>query len=272
MLVDPTKIICEVLGTPAEQMRNPVNAGYVCPYTYNNCTKRSQKIGGPYPVCTIYKWGRKGNKSEPICVCPKRFYEANIVEDVIKYCWVGERPKNVTFAHEVKMSGFGTVDFVVADIEGDTVKEFVSVELQAIDITGSCEPAYTAVLNSQLLERKPQYNFNYANVRKRYVTQLIGKGHFHHHWGTRMVAILQDVIYDRIKKDVGFPELDIKDSNIIFMLYKFVESSEGDEKRFNLVVDRVAGTHYNNLMLSTLSKTPPSKEEFCRRILAQIGN
>ena len=29
---DPLTIIAEVLGEPADQMRNPVNAGYQCPF------------------------------------------------------------------------------------------------------------------------------------------------------------------------------------------------------------------------------------------------
>lgn len=269
MPVDPTKIICEILGTPAGQMRNPVNAGYICPYIYNKCIKRSQRISGAYPICSIYRWQK--NKTEPICVCPKRFFEVDIVNDVVKYCWTGESPKNIVYTHEVKMSGFGTVDFVVADVDEGIVKNFVSVELQAIDITGSCEPAYTAVLNSQTLEKKPQYNFNYLNVRKRFIAQLITKGFFHHHWGTRIVALLQDTIYDKIKQDVGFHELKAEEGNIVFMLYKFIDAPENGEGHLKLSFDRVIGTTHNDLMSSALYKTPPSKEEFCRRILAHTG-
>jgi len=45
------------------------------------------------------------------------------------------------------MARVGTVDFVVADVdtEAGNIRNFVSAELQAIDITGSVEPAYAAI-------------------------------------------------------------------------------------------------------------------------------
>jgi len=70
------------------------------------------------------------------------------------------------------MAGFGQVDFVIADIDTElgTVREFISIELQAVDITGSVEPAYQAAINRQALDARPSHGFNWANVRKRYIT------------------------------------------------------------------------------------------------------
>ena len=111
------------------------------------------------------------------------------------------------------MEGFGSVDFVVADIDPETnhVRNFVSAELQAVDITGSVETAYTAVLHSQILGVRPSYGINWANVRKRYISQLIAKGFFHHHWKTRMVAILQTPLYERFRKYIEFDEMPVTD-------------------------------------------------------------
>lgn len=270
MPVDPTKIICEILGTPANQMREPVNMGYQCPYINSECIKRSHRFEDPYPVCTVYRRG-KANTIEPVCICPKRFFAVDIVNDVVTNCWVGEPPRNLVRAHEVRMTGFGTVDFVVADYVNGKVKDFISIEIQAIDITGSCEPAYSAILNNQFLQKKPTFNLNYANVRKRYISQLILKGYYHHHWGTKIVAILQNIIYDRIKKDLEFPEIKLEDSNIVFLLYKYVDAPELGDGYLKLEVDRVVGTNHNNLMMSILYKTPPSKDEFCNRIIKQLG-
>ena len=34
------------------------------------------------------------------------------------------------------MEGFGNVDFVIADMHGEEIRQFLSVELQTVDITG----------------------------------------------------------------------------------------------------------------------------------------
>ena len=68
------------------------------------------------------------------------------------------------------MEKFGTVDLVVAGLDERTgkVSQFVSVELHAVDLTGSVEPTYTALLNSQQLV-ETTFGVNCANVRKRYM-------------------------------------------------------------------------------------------------------
>ena len=159
MSIDPTKIIGEVLGEPADSMRNPVNAAYLCPFISSTCIKRSQRSEAPYPVCSIWNRATKQRAARLVCTCPKRFFEVNFFEDVIANCWVGPKPTNPRISHEVKMSGFGQVDFVIADIDPHTaaVKDFVSVELQAVDITGSVEPAYNALVSNALLAEAPSY-------------------------------------------------------------------------------------------------------------------
>lgn len=268
MPIDPTSIIGEILGTRAAEMRNPVNVEYRCPFINSECVKRSQRIAGPYPVCSLYKWARGSPSSDLVCVCPKRFFEVDIRQDVIRHCWPDPKPTNPQIASEVKMAGFGQVDFVIADIgSSGEVRDFLSVELQAIDITGSYEPAYTAVLNSATLSKKPTYNFNYANVRKRYHSQLISKGFYHHHWNSRIVAVLQDHVFARIHEYAHFDELPVASSNIVFMLYRFTSDSAGH----HLIFDRTVGTSHSSLMTGVLYRTPPSREVFCARILKQLS-
>ncbi len=270
MPIDPTTIIGEILGEPAAEMRNPVNADYQCPFINSQCLKRSQRIAGPYPVCSIWR-GR--DASNLVCLCPKRFFQVNFLDDVIKHCWHGSQPTNPKIAHEVQMAGFGQVDFVIADVDSKhgTVREFISVELQAVDITGSVEPAYQGVINSQELEKRPSHGFNWANVRKRYISQLISKGFYHHHWGTRMVAVLQTVVYDEFRKYIEFDELLPTQGNIVFMLYDYADGETDEHGRYQLTLDRVVATSHNSLMMGALYRTPPPKDEFCKKILDNLG-
>ena len=265
-------IICEILGQPANEMTNPVNEDYLCPFRDDICVKRSHRIEGPYPVCSVFR--KSDNK--PIVVCPKRLYAANIFNDVLTHCWTGPRPNNPFFVHEIKMGAVGNVDMVVFDMseDGETINDFISVELQAVDITGTYEPAYSSIVLGTPLETRPTYNFNYKNVEKRFITQLINKGFYHHHWGTKIVAVVQDVLYDRLISSIGFPEVSIAQSNVIFMSYSMVLMDSPEGQRYELQLNGVTGTTHSNLMMSSLYQTAPPKEDFCNRILKlyRLGN
>jgi hypothetical protein len=171
------------------------------------------------------------------------------------------------------MRGFGTVDFVIADLDsrGD-VSKFLSVELQAIDITGSVMPAYKALLTGKDLASRPTYGLNWDNVYKRYVTQLIRKGFFHHHWQTKVVAVMQDVVYRNICKRAAFlRSADIKSPtvNIIFMAYRY--EVDPVSKQYRLVLDTVEGTSHADLQQAIIYKTPPSRDEFCMQIKRSLS-
>jgi len=282
MPFDPTLIIGEVLGEPAQAMRNPVNLDYRCPFISSRCMKRSQGSKEPYPICSIWRVephkDRKIQlasvepctpKRELICICPKRFFTENLIDDIIKYCWEGEPPDNPRFVHEVKMGLFGNVDLVIADIDNENrVKQFVSVELQAIDITGSYFRAYKALINSEMLEEKVKFGFNFANVYKRFITQLIAKGYYHHHWNTKIIAVVQDVLLKDLIRRTNFPTISLRQANIIFLSYKFVmDVSSG---RHNLIVSDVVGTQHTNLKDAVLYQKPPSRDAFCRAIETQL--
>lgn len=274
MRIDPLKVIGEILGEPADQMRNPVNADYRCPFINAQCVKKSQAISGPFPVCTIWHGGRRsGRDPQLMCVCPKRLYQIDIVNDVINHCWPpGDAPANPRVAYEVNMAEFGKVDMVIADLDDRTedVKNFVSVELQAVDISGSYVPAYEGVLYGRD-EVSVTYGINWKNVRKRFISQLIDKGIYHYHWGTRIVAVIQTPLYNELHRTIQFDELasDAGGNTIIFMLYDYQPDS-AFPGAYRLELDRVVGTSHNSLMMASLYHPVPSKEVFHKRIISNL--
>ena len=268
MPYDLTDVLGEVLGRPAERGFDPAESRFQCPFIGSKCTKRSASLEGePYPVCSIRQ--RVAGELKQVCVCPKRFHAVDFIADVVEHCWPGDTPTNVKVASEVRMTGFGNVDFVIAELaQNEEVGQFLSVELQAIDITGSVMPAYEALREVRELDRRPSYGLNWSNVYKRYITQLIRKGYFHHHWGTKIVAIMQDVVYDYIRNWADFMRSnDVKGNtvNIIFMTYRY-EKDPDDVGAQRLVLDRVEGTSHANLQQAVLYKEAPSRDAFCQQI------
>ncbi len=167
------------------------------------------------------------------------------------------------------MKGFGNVDFVIADIlENGGIGQFLSVELQAIDITGSVRNAYDALVSGIPLTNKPSFGLNWRNVYKRYITQLIAKGYYHHHWKTKIVAVIQEQVYNYIKNEADFMcSADVKNPNvnIIFMTYVFANDPERSGQ-YTPVLKTVEGTSHSNLQNAILYKNAPSRNEFCQQI------
>lgn len=253
-------------------MRNPANADYQCPFLDNQCVKSSKVLTEPYPVCSVYRMARRGVRTNrpPICICPNRFYEVQIQDDVLREAWKGPKPQNPRVVHEVTMQKFGRVDFVLSDYDKAThrVRQFLPVELQAVDITRTVLPSYLAILGSQQVAERPKYGFNWANVRKRYVSQLIAKGFYCHHWGTRIVAILQTDLFQEFQKHAHVASVSLDEANIVFMLYQF--AWEANAQRWELKLDKVVPTTHVSVMNAILYETPPSKDQFEMRILDKL--
>jgi len=269
---NPETIIGEVLGRNAVKGLDPTTTDFECPFIRSRCPKRSTQLPDePYPVCTL--WRRSTGEPDPatdlIFVCPKRFYAVDFLTEVIEHCWPGEKPKNPQVAPEVKMTGFGNVDFVIADVQEDgEVDQFLSVELQAIDITGSVFAAYQALRANTDLERRPTYGLNWDNVYKRYITQLIRKGYFHHHWKSKIVAVIPEQVYQYITGRADFirsPDVKSAQVNIIFMTYR-LENDPTRPGEYRPALVTVEGTSHSSLQNAILYKEAPQREAFTTQI------
>jgi len=272
-----TDIFIEILGCPSIDMHEPVNADYICPFIGNKCIKRGHYTNDPFPVCSLWKHSGRGNKrgpSRPVIVCPKRFFHADLIADILDHCWDGiyDR-KNIMTAHEIKMGKAGNIDMVVCDTTDlPDINSFISVELQAVDITGSVSDAYTAHINQSELLYTPKYNFNNANVFKRFVTQLIKKGYFHSTWRKKVVAVVQDYLLEDIRSRVGIAPSDPKDehTSIVFLSYALDTTATDEEGVYSLNLKEVLGTHHSALMNAVVYERPPKKESFLEAVKRQL--
>ncbi|RDC62152.1 hypothetical protein AHMF7616_00743 [Adhaeribacter pallidiroseus] len=157
------------------------------------------------------------------------------------------------------------MDMVLAEMdEWGEIHKFVSVELQAVDITGSYFPAYNALTNSEMLERAPTYSFNWKNVYKRYVTQLIDKGFQHSMWKTIIVSVMQDTVLERILQIGNIASSPINESNVVFLGYKFVEDEFNG--RFTPELSIIKGTTHANIVSGTLYKNSIDINDVKRRL------
>ncbi len=168
------------------------------------------------------------------------------------------------------MEKFGNVDLVIADVDDakGVVRSFLPVELQAVDITGSYYPAYAALIENRAVEGRCSYGFNWGNVRKRFMSQIVTKGYYCHQWGTRIVAVVQEDLFDQFHSHAAINETKLEQSNIVFMLYQFSRASKHEPWQFGL--KRIVPTTHSLVMQSILYETPPVKSLFEAKIISRM--
>ncbi|WP_101506748.1 NotI family restriction endonuclease [Erwinia sp. B116] len=169
-----------------------------CPFTEELCEKKFRD-GTRTGVCSL-----KPMKGDPVICCPIRLYADDyvILKDVVKRAFGANLPlkrgrDSVDYSlnnGESCVAVFGKrwggelrlpqkegkgayfVDWVLAHINAyGEVEEFVAVEVQTIDTTGSYGNGFTKLLNENEII-KTTAGFNWENVSKRILPQLIYKG------------------------------------------------------------------------------------------------
>lgn len=195
--------IVEFFGyAPTDQSKaaRKARANRHCPFIDDVCQKtlHSGSISG---ACTL-----QPKTSGPVICCPVRLYanEYQLLFDVAKTAF-GENVELVAghLAREQKVSSgkvkiavFGKrwgkelrlpnrgrsggyfVDWVLARLnDQDELEEFIAAEVQSIDTTGNYQEERNIYLREEPFEGYSTAGFNWENVNKRILPQIIYKGH-----------------------------------------------------------------------------------------------
>lgn len=171
-----------------------------CPFLEEACTKTFNDgvISG---VCSL-----KPVTSGPVICCPNRLYAGHyrVLADVAQLAFgtsvvlckpatarLTQVRKNQTkvvvfgkrWGQELPLprpSGIGAfyVDWVLAAVDSNNgLKQFVPVEVQSIDTTGNYRDEQRTYMNGRTPTTRSTAGFNWENVNKRILPQLIYKGH-----------------------------------------------------------------------------------------------
>lgn len=173
----------------------------VCPFTNKTCWKRFRNGGLVNGTCVV-----KAPMSEEVIVCPDRLYAENfrILREVALEAFgpsmklidasdistsVGEKNRVVVFGKrwgkelrvpksEKDANGYAA-DWILARItEQGQLEEFVPVEIQTMDTTGSYQKEWYRMNSVELPAgfKSTNPSINWENVNKRIIPQLLTKG------------------------------------------------------------------------------------------------
>lgn len=180
-----------------------------CPYTQRICTKMrksdpSIKIG----TCSV-KY-----QNQDIIICPFRLLEHNQVFIDCLHLLTRHEPGNELYlVPEVQIPG-GHVDYFLVSAKGKKVKDFIGIELQTMDTTGTVWPERQKFLNEKGIVVSPvdlgnkSFGMNWKMTLKTILIQMHHKSETFEHLNKHLVLIIQKPLYERMRSDFKFDQIE----------------------------------------------------------------
>lgn len=182
-----------------------------CPFLNRKCLKvRKSRPEISIGTCSV----AYGKERKPIVICPYRLLERRqIFSDCLHLLTLHEPGNELHIVSEIPIPG-GSVDYFLVSAIGGKAKDFVGIELQALDTTGTVWPERQRFLESQGLRvaradaqsTKP-FGMNWKMTAKTILVQLHHKIETFEHLGKHLVLVLQDHMLDYMSTEFSFGHL-----------------------------------------------------------------
>ena len=201
-----------------------------CPFRQTRCVKvRKSAPEVAIGTCTV----RAGKASAPIIICPFRLLQRRqIFVDSLHLLGAHEPGNELHVIPEVAVPG-GSVDYFLASTQMRKVMDFVGIEIQALDTTGTIWPARQRFLRDQgvvpederNLPDKP-FGINWKMTAKTTLMQLHHKVETFESMNKRLVLVLQDYLMEYMEREFSCAHLEAaKLGNAMhFHIYAYRES------------------------------------------------
>jgi hypothetical protein len=177
-----------------------------CPYSNKRCFKvRKSQPEISIGTCTVLY----GSKNEPVIICPNRLLQnRKVFMDSIHLLHLHQPGNDIHVVSEISIPG-GSIDYVVASVRKGKVVDFVGIEFQTLDTTGTVWPERQKFLkDSGLKVTKPSgnknYGINWKMTAKTILIQLHHKVDTFEHLRKHLVLIVQDYFLEYMKKEFNF--------------------------------------------------------------------
>jgi hypothetical protein len=182
-----------------------------CPFLKRKCYKvRKSDPGTSIGSCTVLY----GRALEPIIICPTRLIQRRQIFVDCLHLLTSHQPGNeLHIVPEVSVPG-GNVDYFLVSAMDGRVKDFVGVELQTLDTTGSIWPERQRLLKLLGVPRKDNleksntsYGMNWKMTAKTILVQMHHKIQTFEHVNKKLVLVMQDKLLKYMSKEFKFAHL-----------------------------------------------------------------
>ena len=182
----------------------------VCPFTDRKCTKiRKTQPEITIGTCTV----SYGSENKKVMICPNRLLERKkIFLDCIHLLTLHEPGNEFHVVPEIAIPG-GSIDFFLVSTRHGKVVDFVAIELQTLDTTGTVWPARQKVLREKGLqvendaEDKRSYGMNWKMTAKTILIQLNHKIQTLESLNKHLVLVIQNHLLDYMQREFRFSHI-----------------------------------------------------------------
>lgn len=236
--------VVELFGVSAENHEEDwsrITAKQLCPFLGRKCYKvRKSDPSTSIGTCAVLY----GRPAEPIIICPTRLLEGHqVFVDCLHLLTTHEPGNELHIVTEVSIPG-GSVDYFLVSAKEGKVRDFVGIELQTLDTTGTVWPERQRLLKQLGIARKSKgeeslkhYGMNWKMTAKTILVQMHHKIQTFEHVHKKLVLVIQDKLLVYMTREFNFAHLAnpalIGDS---MHLHAYRLNSKPD-KRFNLALD-----------------------------------
>jgi len=190
---------------------NEVLTAQHCGYLNKKCIKvRKSEPNISIGTCTV-EYGKENNG---VIICPHRLIEKRqIFIDCIHLLTLHEPGNEIHVISEVSIPG-GSVDYFLVSVRDKKVVDFVGIELQTLDTTGTVWPERQRFLTDLNILEEPEegygdkpYGMNWKMTAKTILVQLHHKIGTFEHLSKHLVLVLQDHLLNYMKKEFSFSHI-----------------------------------------------------------------
>lgn len=206
--------LAELYGVPtfAGTRWSAIVKSQVCPFLGRKCLKnRKSEADLTIGTCTTI-FGRKNPR--PIMICPFRLLQRNqIFADCAHLLKLHEPGNELRIVPEVTVPG-GSIDYCLASIRGGKPRDFVGIELQTMDSTGTIWPErqrfvrkFGIRVKKEDAESPKGFGINWKMTAKTILVQLNHKIATFEHLNKPLVLVLQDCLLDYMRRAFAFDHI-----------------------------------------------------------------
>ncbi len=215
--------------TPSVSDWPAIVAESTCRYNSRVCLK-CRKSSPDITIGTcIVQYSREEKK---LIICPIRFLEDQTIFEDCKSLFEEQDGDEFHAIPEFGIPG-GSVDYVMVQKRGEEVVDFVGIELQALDTTGSVWPARNDFLQSVGVDHEEEldaknFGMNWKMTAKTILVQLHHKVETFEVLNKHLVLVLQDHLLKYMAEEFSFNHVgpSTKDDPMHFHSYELVENTD----------------------------------------------
>lgn len=182
-----------------------------CSFLHKKCIKiRKSESDISIGTCTV----RYGKDEKNVIICPHRLLEKRkIFLDCIHLLTLHEPGNELHIISEIAVPG-GSIDYFLVSVRDKKVKDFVGIELQTMDTTGTVWPERQRFLaskgiiaNTRSNDSEKTFGMNWKMTSKTILVQLHHKIQTFENLNKHLVIVVQDYLLDYMQREFSFAHI-----------------------------------------------------------------